>query len=98
MSAVIFDRHRGRCLLLLKLTLLKLTLLVLTLLMWMGNFAAAAAELKEGQSLLLAGDYSGCIKMAREALRERPGSEDWNLVLSEALLETGQYPAAQTAM
>src|SRR5262245_52951451 len=88
MSAVIFDRRRGRCVLLLSWTLL----------LWIGNFTAAGADLKECQALLLTGNYSGCITMAREGLRERQGSEDWNLLLCQALLETGQYPAAQTAM
>src|SRR5262245_47391111 len=88
MSAVIFDRRRGGC----------VPLLTLMLVILVGNFAAAGADLKEGQSLLLSGNYSNCIKVARESLRERQGSEDWNLLLCQALLETGQYPEALKTM
>src|SRR5262245_55025815 len=75
------------------------TLATLILAGLIGNFSVSGADLKEGQQQLLTGNYSGCITLARQAMRERQNSnEEWQLLLSKALLATGQYPEAQKAM
>ncbi len=61
---------------------------------WLWALTAVAADLKEGQEQFVSGNYAQCIATAREALAARPESEEWQLLLTRALLETGQYPAA----
>lgn len=48
---------------------------------------------------LRSGDYADVIESASKAL-EKPGarSEDWSLLLIEALMTVGKYPEAQTAL
>ena len=72
--------------------------LLASLLVLCGFLQALGAELKEAQQRFLAGDYAGTVKMAQEGLAARPDDEDWHLLLSEALLATGHYPEAQTAI
>jgi tetratricopeptide (TPR) repeat protein len=60
--------------------------------------ATHSADLAEGQAALLAGDYSGTVALAKKELADRPGDEGWQLLLSRALLTTGQYGEALTAM
>ncbi len=57
-----------------------------------------AAELKEVQDLLLSGDYAKAAESAGQMVRHRPASEDWQILLSQALLATGKYPEAYKAM
>lgn len=54
--------------------------------------------MKEAQGLFLSGDYSECIQTAEEMVRHRPASEDWEVLLSQALLATGKYPEAYQAI
>jgi tetratricopeptide (TPR) repeat protein len=64
----------------------------------LGCAAAGAAELKEAEDLYLSGDYPGCTETAQQMVRHRPASEDWQILLSQALLASGKYPEAYTAM
>lgn len=47
---------------------------------------------------MLSGDYTACIQAAQQIVRQRPASEDWQILLSQALLATGKYPEAYQAM
>jgi len=74
-------------------------------LFWLGSFAAlvvasplSGAELKEAQQQFISGDYNGCIATAQKALKDGEDSEEWPLLLSQALLATGQYPEARTVI
>jgi tetratricopeptide (TPR) repeat protein len=74
-------------------------------LFWLGSFAAlvvasplSGAELKEAQQQFISGDYNGCIATAQKALKDGEESEEWPLLLSQALLATGQYPEARTVI
>src|SRR5262245_49076297 len=62
------------------------------------SFNVVAADLKEAQDQFITGNYSKSIALAHEALRDRPDSEEWSLLLSQALRETGRYPEAQTVV
>ncbi|HTL18459.1 MAG TPA: hypothetical protein VL793_14580 [Patescibacteria group bacterium] len=59
---------------------------------------AHAAELKEAQDLFLSGNYSGCVDMAQKMVRQRPASEDWQIILSQGLLASGHYEEAYKAV
>jgi tetratricopeptide (TPR) repeat protein len=63
-----------------------------------GKLQPQAAELKEAQALFLSGDYSGSAEQAAEVVRHRPASEDWQILLSRALLASGKYPEAYKAI
>ena len=76
----------------------RLTLLVLIALSLVATFSALGADLKEAQVLFLSGNYTGCVALARQASTDASDSEEWQLLLSKALLATGQYPEAQTAI
>jgi tetratricopeptide (TPR) repeat protein len=72
---------------------------------WLGSLLALivgsnlpAAELKDAQQEFISGNYSRCIEAAHKALKEGEESEDWPLLLSQALLMTGQYPEARTVI
>jgi len=58
----------------------------------------AAPDLPEARSQLLAGNYADCIALAETALQGRADREEWQLLLSEALLKTGRYPQARTVI
>ena len=60
--------------------------------------AAPAVELKEAEDLFLSGNYPGCADAALQMVRHRPASEDWQILLSQALLASGKYTEAYTAM
>ena len=62
------------------------------------GFIAAGSDLSDGQRQFLTGDYKGCISVAEKAIKETPDDEEWNLLLTKALLSTGQYPAANKAI
>lgn len=59
---------------------------------------AATAELEKARALWLKGDYAECARQAERALRELSSDEAWHLLHVEALLATGQYPAARAAI
>jgi tetratricopeptide (TPR) repeat protein len=61
-------------------------------------YGANAADFKEAQRQYLAGDYVGAIAVAQKAVQGSPGNEEWQLLLAQALLATGQYPEARTAI
>ena len=75
-------------------------------LFWLGTtalmvawcFTSSGADLKEAQDQLLSGNYTQCISLSRDALRAQPNNEEWNLLLTRALLETGRYPEALTTI
>jgi tetratricopeptide (TPR) repeat protein len=62
--------------------------------LWMPATALHAADTADAQKRLLAGDYDGAIRVAREVIAERPRAEDAHQVLLEGLLATGRYPEA----
>jgi len=73
--------------------------------LWLGvllgavsGFLARAAELKEAEDLFLSGNYSQCADVAAQMVRHRPASEDWQVLLSQALLASGKYTEAYNAM
>jgi len=68
------------------------------LLVLCGILQARGAEFKEAQQRFLAGDYARAVTLAQKTLADRPDDEDWQLLLSDALLATGRYPEAQTAI
>jgi Tfp pilus assembly protein PilF len=74
-------------------------------LFWLGSLVALfvgpplpGAEWKEAQQQFISGDYSGCISTAEKALKGGAESEEWPLLLTRALLATGQYSDAQTVI
>jgi tetratricopeptide (TPR) repeat protein len=60
--------------------------------------SSRAAELKEAQELFLTGNYTGALAVAQQQVEKNPDAEDWQLLLSRALLTTGQYQKAYTAI
>ena len=58
----------------------------------LGCATALADELKEAQELYLSGNYPGCAEAAQQMVRHRPASEDWQMLLSKALLALGNIP------
>ena len=73
--------------------------------LWLGlvlgvvsGFKAAGAEIKEAEALFLSGDYAGCVETAGQMVKHRPASEDWQVLLSQALLACGKYPEAYEAI
>ncbi len=62
------------------------------------SIQTAAADLKDSQQQFLSGDYKACISVAKQEVKDSPRSEEWQLILSQALLATGQYPAALQAI
>jgi predicted Zn-dependent protease len=59
---------------------------------------APAADVKEAQKEFLSGNYSNCIAQAGVALARRDNDEEWQLLLSRALLATGRYEEALSAI
>jgi tetratricopeptide (TPR) repeat protein len=68
------------------------------LLVLAAGLSAAGAELKEAGEKFLTGDYAGCIALARQMVRDTPKDEDVHLLLTRALLATGQYAEARAAI
>ncbi len=69
-----------------------------TLIVLLGYFTATGADLKEAQQEFLSGNFRQCIALAEQGLRGRQDTDDWQLLRSQALLATGQYPQALTAI
>src|SRR5579883_1958272 len=63
-----------------------------------GGLHSSGADIKEAQDLFLSGNYSSCIEQASEMVRHRPASEDWQVLLSQALIACGKYPEAYHAI
>ena len=59
---------------------------------------AAAADLSQARKLFLSGDYSECVRLSEQAIRDRERDEEWPLLLMKSLLATGRYPEAQSAL
>lgn len=57
-----------------------------------------SVELEEARRLLLTGHYNEVATQAEKALESRPEDEGWQLLLSQALLATGKYSEARSAM
>jgi cytochrome c-type biogenesis protein CcmH/NrfG len=53
-----------------------------------------AVDLKDAQEQFLTGDYRNCIAAAQKGVQSQPNQEEWPVLLSRALLVTGQYPQA----
>ncbi|MCC7377274.1 MAG: tetratricopeptide repeat protein [Verrucomicrobiales bacterium] len=60
--------------------------------------AHAAPTAEEGRRELLRGDYDKVIRLAKEALEDRPRDEAWHRNHVEALVAIGKYPEAYTAL
>ena len=58
----------------------------------------AAADPAEGRKKILAGEYGAAIKLATEAVAEKPRSDEWQLILIDGLLTAGRYPEAYRAL
>src|SRR5207237_1853516 len=56
------------------------------------------ADLEEAQRQFLSGKYHECIREAEKRIEQRSDSDDWQLLLSEALLMTGKYREARSAI
>src|ERR1043166_4491037 len=58
------------------------------------SLAASAADLDAARKDFLSGKYAACIRETEEAIRGGEYGEDWPLLLTQAQMTTGQYPAA----
>jgi tetratricopeptide (TPR) repeat protein len=58
----------------------------------------ARADLDQARAEYLSGNYDRCVALAKTALKEGEDREEWEVLLSEALLTTGRYPEALTAI
>src|SRR5437879_5538340 len=56
------------------------------------------SDFAEAQKEFFSGNYGGCIGLAQKAIKERPEDEDWQILLSQALLTAGRYEEARTAI
>src|ERR1041385_4965233 len=75
---------------------------------WFPGFAAVcllicgrpvfAADIEQARKLFISGDYSGCIRLCEQAVRDRERDEEWPLLLTKSLLATGRYPEARSAL
>src|SRR5579862_9255550 len=59
---------------------------------------AHAAEIEQGQKLVLDGQYGEAVKLARESLQAGGRSEEWSILLTKTLLTLGQYADAQATV
>ena len=67
--------------------------------LWLGiSFPAAGVDLETAQRQFLAGNYTGCVALAEETLREQPYSEEWRLLLAQGLLAMGRVAEARGAV
>lgn len=57
-----------------------------------------AVELDDARQQFLSGQYPLCIKTCEQAIEDGEYSEEWRLLLIQALLTTGQYTNAQTVL
>jgi tetratricopeptide (TPR) repeat protein len=58
----------------------------------------SAAEWEDAQKLYLKGQYAECIRLSKDAVKERFANEEWSIWLTKSLLETGQYREAQSVI
>src|ERR1041384_7437101 len=54
----------------------------------------SAADLDAARKDFQTGKYAACIRETQEAIRSGEYGEDWPLLLTQALMTTGQYPEA----
>jgi tetratricopeptide (TPR) repeat protein len=62
------------------------------------SLAAMGADVAEARRQFLSGRYAESMALAQQGLRDQQGSEEWQLLLTEGLLTTGQYPQARAAV
>lgn len=59
---------------------------------------AGADPLEDARDRLRAGDYPSAVVLGGAGLSDRPGSEDWQLLMGEALLSLGRYAEARAVI
>ena len=64
----------------------------------LGLLPVRAADLDQCRRLFIGGDYSECLRLCEEAVRDRGREEEWAALLTKSLLATGRYPEAQSAL
>jgi tetratricopeptide (TPR) repeat protein len=65
---------------------------------WLCSFTCWAAELDRARLLFSSGQYAECIAQTQKIVANRAEDEEALLLLSQALLMTGQYREARSAM
>jgi tetratricopeptide (TPR) repeat protein len=73
-------------------------LVALALLGLASSPAARPADFSDARRQFLAGQYAAAIELAQAAVREQVDDEDWQLLLSQALLAVGRYAEARTVI
>jgi tetratricopeptide (TPR) repeat protein len=58
----------------------------------------AAPDRAAVQKLFLKGEYSDCIRLAKDGVKNSPWSTDWRMLLARAQLAVGRYPEALTTI
>ena len=58
----------------------------------------SAADLEQCRKLFITGEYSECIRLSEQAVRERERNEEWAVLLVKSLLAVGRYPEAEGAL
>jgi len=71
--------------------------LMLGFILWLGGSPMLAADFEEARGAFDSGRYDECIAQAEQALKAREDLENWSVLLSDALIAKGRYPAALTA-
>jgi tetratricopeptide (TPR) repeat protein len=66
--------------------------------LWLIGLPVAGADLAAGRQEFLSGNYSNCVRLCEQALRENEPGESWRLLLADAYLTIGKYPEAQAVM
>ena len=61
-------------------------------------FRVPAADWEEAEKVYLKGEYAECIRLAKEALKDRFASEEWSILLAKSHMEIGQYTNAQATV
>jgi len=64
----------------------------------LGAFNTHAADVSEARRFFLSGDYSKCITETQEIVASRPDDEDAQWLMTQALLVTGKYREARSAI
>ena len=74
------------------------SLLLLLLLCAAGSERVLAADPEETRALLLKGDYDKGIRSAEAAIKDDESSEEWRLLLAQALMVRGRYTNAYSVI
>ncbi|HYV26684.1 MAG TPA: tetratricopeptide repeat protein, partial [Candidatus Eisenbacteria bacterium] len=56
------------------------------------------ADLQKAQKDFLSGNYSNCIRVCEQAIRQNDFDEEWLLLLAQSLLTIGRYPDARSVV